>query len=377
MNNDGSVESNPSTSSSSATADGSATTEGGSTDSTGDATSPTANGERKQGSMNGAASPPTSTASSNNSSTNGQTNGGNVPADLLWSPDPSLHAGDARYAAACDIAATEVEFCNHMRILLEGLVQPLLGGMIAGTKAQGRTTLRGKQVSSHLAVFLNNLEPIYNLNLELLKQVRSAIDNWDANIREPAFGELFKRYAPLFELYRQYSRSHQQGLRILNETFPEYIKKFEEDMQIRLKKQVTDNMKRALDSAAAANTSDGTNSPGGSTSGSSPPLSSKNLLSLSCATVNEFCMLPVMRVTKYVWLLGCLIRATPESHADHPLLNEALQNVQRALNDINTAVVEGDNIDKLTLIQARFVDGHKVHLYITHVNLLLFAFACY
>ena len=38
-------------------------------------------------------------------------------------------------------------------------------------------------------------------------------------------GELFLRYAPLFELYRQYSFNQQQGLRLLREQFPQFVKR--------------------------------------------------------------------------------------------------------------------------------------------------------
>ena len=49
---------------------------------------------------------------------------------------------------------------------------------------------------------------------------------------------------------------------------------------------------------------------------------------LTCWTLNDFGSLPVQRVSKYVWLLGQMMRATKEQHPDHKHLTKALDAVQ-------------------------------------------------
>ena len=71
------------------------------------------------------------------------------------------------------------------------MIKPLLADMVTSKQQAARSgaaKAHGKTVNSKLAVFLNNFEPIYTLNLELQKNIRKTV-RWFQRLNEFATDE--------------------------------------------------------------------------------------------------------------------------------------------------------------------------------------------
>lgn len=346
------------------------------------------------------------------------------------------YRGDDRLMNAMELYLSEITYCKELEVLLSHFVTPLLKQISTGKKSllssQSHTQLLGKNVSPNLLIFLNSFQPLYTLALELHKCLHAKIitgedasstsaahattaqpQGWNPNTT--TFGELFLRYAHLFDLYVEYSTTHKQALNILTDTneifYKEIFLKYEAAVRERMeeiqeeqrqmnelarKKEaewtiVDDAARKAA--AAAAGTAEpsprvtpieATEAIDGADRSAVQPPPARNRMSITRLSISsqpvvldeppphtslhDLLTTPFMRVSKYVWLLSSLLRATPEGHPDNLIIGPdskqkqlatALTAVQQSLNNINTAILVGDNLTNLTKLQDKFAGSAK------------------
>ena len=363
------------------------------------------------------------------------------------------YRGDERLYNAMELYLSEITYCKELEVLLSHFVEPLLKQITTGKKSmlsnQSSTQLLGKNVSPTLLIFLSSIQPLYTLGRELHKVLHAKIiSGEDPSSTSPAqsaasaepstnagasttsgggfrpvgwnpdrttFGEVFLRYAHLFDLYVEFAQTHKQALSILtdpNEIFAkEVFQRYDTGVRARMaeiheeQQQVSHAAKRREpqwlkhDEAAAARAGKAAEPQVEPTPMStetvedvdqllasrnkgslySPRMSMSGRLSLgqqpvildeppTHTSLHDLLASPFMRVSKYVWLLSSLLRATPEGHPDNMTtgpnvsqrqLSSALTAVQQSLNHINAAILVGDNLARLTVLQEKFVGSSK------------------
>jgi len=174
------------------------------------------------------------------------------------------YASNERLLSCLELYLSERTYCLELEVLLSHFVTPLLkmmvakrsGGLLggamssiggalasatgsgsgAGAAASTSTTstqLLGRTVPPSLVLFLNSVQPLYTLSVELLNCLhaklcmgegvpeaefqppQSAPRGWHP--QHTTMGELFLRYASLLELYAEFSQHHQQALALLTD----------------------------------------------------------------------------------------------------------------------------------------------------------------
>lgn len=304
---------------------------------------------------------------------------------------------------------------------------------------QTQAQLGGRPVPPSLLLFLHSFRPIYTLAMELHKCLHAKIITGDDasstsasrstpsnptgwNPHTTTFGELFLRFAHLFAMYADFAGRHREAIATLTDAdHRDVFSKCESQVRDRMG-QIHEEQRRMNDAAkkmevewsrqdaeaarvAAANTITpletmtvdiDTLTGASSTAAAAPPSfhrssslarPSTGRLSMSSSTfivldeppthtaLIDLLTSPFMRVSKYVWLLSSLLRATPVGHPDNRLpapvddgapidaanrpLACALAAVQRSLADINSAILAGENVALLTKLQDRFVGSAK------------------
>ena len=338
------------------------------------------------------------------------------------------YRGDDRLLNVMELYLSEITYCKELEVLIGDFVTPLLKQITTGKKGllsnQNQTQLLGKNVSPNLLIFLNAFQPIYTLALELHKCLHAKIitgedpsstsptqatpqkpTGWNPNTT--TFGELFLRYAHLFDLYVEYSQTHKQALAILTDPdeifYKEIFLKYDSIIKERMdeihqdQRQMSEAAKflekEWIQSADIIQPSNNSQSANSATpletvfiEPVSPPLSPRSnrfsvgaRLSIAAQPVimdeppthtslHDLLTSPFMRVSKYVWLLSSLLRSTPIDHPDNltvgpessqRLLGTALKAVQQSLNNINTAILVGDNLNILNKLQDKFTGSPK------------------
>jgi hypothetical protein len=69
-------------------------------------------------------------------------------------------------------------------------------------------------------------------------------------------------------------------------------------------------------------------------------------------TLQSFLIMPVQRIPRYALLLREIVSATPNTHPEHMMLQQALHTAQKAAMDINTAVADVAEREKVGALQA-------------------------
>ncbi|KAG7465648.1 hypothetical protein MATL_G00155770 [Megalops atlanticus] len=67
--------------------------------------------------------------------------------------------------------------------------------------------------------------------------------------------------------------------------------------------------------------------------------------------LSSFLIKPMQRITRYPLIIKNIMESTPESHADHGQLQEALERAEELCSRVNEAVREKENVDRLEWLQ--------------------------
>ncbi|KAM3603289.1 uncharacterized protein V6R79_019927 [Siganus canaliculatus] len=79
--------------------------------------------------------------------------------------------------------------------------------------------------------------------------------------------------------------------------------------------------------------------------------------------LSSFLLKPMQRITRYPLLIKNILEHTPETHADHILLREALERAEELCSQVNEGVREKENSDRLEWIQSHVqCEGAIEHL---------------
>lgn len=297
------------------------------------------------------------------------------------------YRGNERLLNVMELYLSERTYCLELQVILSDFVIPLLKqiqtkkGMLGGAPT---TQLLGKAVPPTLLLFLNSVQPLATLSRELLnclhaklilgegvpESVKSSIavpPGWHP--RYTTLGELFLRYASLFELYVEYSQNHQQALSLLTDPREPFAKEVfaKYDAAIRTKMDELITATQAVNAKAKAQeegwgreddaarvaagllpaalqpegaeeatsflaNGGGESSSIGGPTAATPAARRASVARLSITgaaqplvldeplphtSLHDLLTAPFMRVSKYVWLLSSLLRATPEGHPDN------------------------------------------------------------
>ena len=130
----------------------------------------------------------------------------------------SLHPADGRLSLIAELYSTEVAYLTDLHALLELYVKPLLRLMESSqSSAKGRRSevaeIDGRRVSPMLAVFLTGVESLYDLSVEVGKQLGVKVEEWKEGA---GIGDVFVRYGSLFALYLQYGRGWRGAMKELD-----------------------------------------------------------------------------------------------------------------------------------------------------------------
>ncbi len=156
------------------------------------------------------------------------------------------------------------------------------------------------QLSSVKAIF-GNVEQILVVNSSFLSTLHSGC----------TVGSSFLKIVPQLEVYSHFVNNFERSLTVLSQA--KTVKRFEAF----LAKAMEDGESKGLD-------------------------------------LSSLLIMPVQRIPRYELLLKELIKATPETHLESPLLREALAAVSVTARMINETKDAVDNLNKILCIQSRF-----------------------
>ena len=187
--------------------------------------------------------------------------------------------------------------------LKEAFVAPLLADSHSAHPGAGQVvSMTNDSNSASMLVFLSNIEHITTLNAKLLKDLEKRLEAWDPFTS--GLGDLFQRYAPLFKIYDEYSRSYEYATKTIDTQ-----RKSSKVFAAFFEKCAADNAKR-----------------------------------LKQSNFESFMIMPIQRVPRYVLLLKEVLKYTPETHHDHEELSTALALIKDVASHINEKIRERENI---------------------------------
>jgi FYVE/RhoGEF/PH domain-containing protein 5/6 len=207
-----------------------------------------------------------------------------------------------------EIFTSELSYNNFMRILIEVYKGPLLSAQKAGHV----------QVKEDDAVkVFGPIESVLAVSDIILAALEERIVNWDSETQ--LIGDVFVKYGDLLKVYATYARE-QQAAKIAQShctTSKTY------HAMLKISQQF-------------------------------PACQSRDLSSLL--------IMPIQRIPRYELLLRDFIKATPTTHPDMPLLNQALTKIKSVAEQVDRSVEEYKQLEKLLAIQASFSGGSSVDL---------------
>jgi hypothetical protein len=199
---------------------------------------------------------------------------------------------DDRANIAKEILATERKYVEALGTMVERYRKRLLA-----MAAEPKSEIKADDVQR---MFMN-VAPIYQLNLELLKQLDARLRQWSATQK---LGDVFMSMAPFFKLYVVYSNDYDDALHLYNR----YLK----------------DSARFAELIQAEKTRDG-----------------------SGMTLEHLLIMPVQRIPRYNLLLRDLIKKTDAAHPDFASLSEALAATEQVAAHINESKGRLENMKKL------------------------------
>uniref|UniRef100_A0A023F0M9 Putative rho/rac guanine nucleotide exchange factor/faciogenital dysplasia protein 3 n=1 Tax=Triatoma infestans TaxID=30076 RepID=A0A023F0M9_TRIIF len=184
-----------------------------------------------------------------------------------------------------EIFTSEVSYLNQLEIAMKYFKDPLLKSNL--------------KLPDALKVMLVNLESVYNVNGELLNELRRHGED---------VASAFITVAPFFKLYSVYAYDYRHGIIALQE-----LSKTNSKLDAFIKKQET-----------------------------RPEVNSK-----LCALL----IAPIQRIPRYRLLLKELLSHTPTSHPHHASIMEAIRKVEASTEHINSLVYEQENMQRIVELQ--------------------------
>ena len=163
------------------------------------------------------------------------------PADWREKLETQLAANpsSSRLPLVAELLSTELSYLSDLHALLELYVKPLLRMMETSSSAsRGRRSevaeIDGKRVSPLLAVFLTGVESLYDLSVEVAKQLGGHVDDWKEERDTAGIGDVFVRYGSLFQLYLSYGRGWRPAMRELD-GLQAVVKRLEEEAKRKMR----------------------------------------------------------------------------------------------------------------------------------------------
>lgn len=197
---------------------------------------------------------------------------------------------DFRLQAIQEILDSEKNYLHQLEILMNFFVNPL--------KEQAIIT-----DASHTSLF-GQIEMIYNLNGEFLKELEENLEN---------VGKAFMKIAPFFKLYSVYAFDYKNALLILQELSLKnpVFRKFLENNESR------------------------------------PEVSRK---------LNSLMIVPIQRIPRYKLLLEQLLLYTSPSELDYKILKDSVKQIESTCSHINSVVEEQEVTQMILNVQNSLVN---------------------
>eukprot|EP00727_Mastigamoeba_balamuthi_P005512 m51a1_g1580 putative domain containing protein (651) ;mRNA; r:111795-113951 len=223
------------------------------------------------------------------------------PASGSHTPPPAPAADDderklaRRAKVAAELLATEQTYVRQLSKIIFVFAKPL------------KAVLEQEELDGLFA----NLPAIRSLHQALIGDLTERIQSWDD---DTTVGDLFQEASRSFKLYKPYINNYEKALALhlsLLDKNPKY-KQFVNDI----------NYTEQLDGLS----------------------------------VDGFLILPVQRIPRYVLLIQELIKSTPESHADRPLLADAVEQLMGIADYINEMKRESEKKSKLQEVRSHWRD---------------------
>ena len=207
-------------------------------------------------------------------------------------------SGHKRSRVVHEILTTEVTYLNGLKKLLDVYVRPLLADFNSARPGPGNVLgVKIANNASSLLVFMSIVENMGTLSANLVDDLTELANSWEQDGR---IGKLFCRYAPLFTIYDEYSKSFE----FANKTLEDYKKSSGAYRKF---------MKEAAESCGGV-------------------------------TLQSLLILPIQRVPRYLMLLKEVLKRTPEEYADHADVERAMHTIQGVATHINEKVREREAV---------------------------------
>mmetsp|Transcript_1802 Transcript_1802/g.3482 ORF Transcript_1802/g.3482 Transcript_1802/m.3482 type:complete len:669 (-) Transcript_1802:1325-3331(-) len=207
------------------------------------------------------------------------------------------------YRVVREICDTESKYVRNLNTLNEVYYRPL-------------QVQKSKMLDDGLiAVFFSNVSQILALNTKFATDLSRRLSAWHMP-NQPAsvepLGDIFIKYAPLFELYCEYAGSF-------------------DDVAARIRNHENTNpsLCKFLNTCAADARCEG-------------------------RTLQAFLIMPIQRVPRYPLLLRELLRTLPADHKSRDSVAAALARAERAARRIEREMRERTEVDKLLALQQKF-----------------------
>lgn len=157
------------------------------------------------------------------------------------------------------------------------------------------------------AVFCNSLEQIFILNSKLLHDLDERLQDWD---HQAKMSDIFQQFGPLFTIYSQFMSNYVSALSVFNQSA----------VQAHM-----NNQARSFDNEQ-----------------------------LHGQKIQEYLILPILRVPQYQELLQEMQKQTSQFHVDAPTIAEALEEVRKAVRRLERAQAEKERLNALIQVRPFF-----------------------
>lgn len=238
-----------------------------------------------------------------------------------------------RVLAAVELVETERRYVADLQIVQFALVVPLRrntmefeNANVKGPKKGFSIKLRNEEAlhsqlilkHSQLEIIFSNWESILSVNSAFMEAIQARIRLWhQQDAASQTIGAVLLEHIPLFKMYCSYCSNFEKSQSLL--------------AKLRLKSQNFANFLQTIQES-------------GVTGGK---------------TLNSYFITPIQRVPRYIMLIAELLKCTPPTHADYPLLQEALQMVERIAIDINESVRVKENHTLVAKLESTFLSNPR------------------
>jgi len=183
----------------------------------------------------------------------------------------------------------------------------LINSFFHPLKKEPRT---GKNVEE----IFNNIEQVLQINQVLLKSLEEKVQNWDTDTT--IISSVFLEVGPYLKpYYTTYTEGYANAQSVLTEC------------------------EKSSDFAAFLQ---------------------ETQEQLNGMTIRSFLITPIQRIPRYLLLIAELLKYTDKSHVDHAGLTACLDKMKQIANDINQAIKQGENRQKILHIQDSFLNQSKL-----------------